>query len=144
MSVTDTPAALRTDRNSTKPAFTRSPAGPAGLFFCAGQAMDFTKLQGLIPAVIQDDETNEVLMVGFMNEEALAITRRTGFATFFSRTRNTLWTKGETSGNRLQVTALLVDCDDDTVLARVKRLGDGNVCHTGGRTCFFRELEPRC
>ena len=106
--------------------------------------MDFTKLQGLIPAVIQDDETNEVLMVGFMNEEALAITRRTGFATFFSRTRNTLWTKGETSGNRLQVTALLVDCDDDTVLARVKRLGDGNVCHTGERTCFFRELEPRC
>ena len=106
--------------------------------------MDFTKLQGLIPAVIQDDETNEVLMVGFMNEEALAITRRTGFATFFSRSRNTLWTKGETSGNRLQVTALLVDCDDDTVLARVKRLGDGNVCHTGERTCFFRELEPRC
>jgi len=106
--------------------------------------MDFTKLQGLIPAVIQDDETNEVLMVGFMNEEALAITRRTGFATFFSRSRNTLWTKGETSGNRLQVTALLVDCDDDTVLARVKRLGHGNVCHTGERTCFFRELEPRC
>ena len=102
--------------------------------------MDFSKLQGLIPAVIQDDETNEVLMVGFMNEEALEITRRTGFATFFSRTRNTLWTKGETSGNRLQVTSLLVDCDDDTVLVRVKRLGDGNVCHTGERTCFFREL----
>jgi phosphoribosyl-AMP cyclohydrolase len=102
--------------------------------------MDFSKLQGLIPAVIQDDETGEVLMVGFMNEAALEITRRTGFATFFSRTRNTLWTKGETSGNRLQVTSLLVDCDDDTVLARVKRLGDGNVCHTGERTCFFREL----
>ena len=66
--------------------------------------MDFSKLHGLIPAVIQDDETNEVLMVGFMNEEALDTTRRTGFATFFSRTRNTLWTKGETSGNRLQVT----------------------------------------
>jgi phosphoribosyl-AMP cyclohydrolase len=102
--------------------------------------MDFSKLQGLIPAVIQDDETDEVLMVGFMNEAALEITRRTGFATFFSRTRNTLWTKGETSGNRLQVTSLLVDCDDDTVLARVKRLGDGNVCHTGERTCFFRQL----
>jgi phosphoribosyl-AMP cyclohydrolase len=105
--------------------------------------MDFTKLQGLIPAVIQDNETNEVLMVGFMNEEALAVTRRTGFATFFSRTRNRLWTKGETSGNRLEVTALLVDCDDDTVLARVKRLGDGNVCHTGQRTCFFRELDAQ-
>jgi phosphoribosyl-AMP cyclohydrolase len=103
--------------------------------------MDFSKLQGLIPAVIQDDETNEVLMVGFMNTEALEITRRTGFATFFSRTRNTLWTKGETSGNRLQVTSLLADCDDDTVLVRVKRLGAGKVCHTGQRTCFFRELE---
>jgi phosphoribosyl-AMP cyclohydrolase len=80
-------------------------------------------------------------MVGFMNTEALEITRRTGFATFFSRTRNTLWTKGETSGNRLQVTSLLVDCDDDTVLVRVKRLGSGNVCHTGQRTCFFRDLE---
>ncbi len=102
--------------------------------------MDFSKLHGLIPAVIQDDETNEVLMVGFMNQEALDTTRRTGFATFFSRTRNTLWTKGETSGNRLQVTRLLVDCDDDTLLLRVNRLGDGNVCHTGERTCFFREL----
>jgi phosphoribosyl-AMP cyclohydrolase len=103
--------------------------------------MDFSKLQGLIPAVVQDDETNEVLMVGFMNTEALEVTRRTGFATFFSRTRNTLWTKGETSGNRLQVTGLLADCDDDTVLVRVKRLGNGHVCHTGQRTCFYRDLD---
>jgi phosphoribosyl-AMP cyclohydrolase len=102
--------------------------------------MDFSKLQGLIPAVIQDDETNEVLMVGFMNEEALEVTRRTGFATFFSRTRQSLWTKGETSDNRLQVTRVIADCDDDTVLVRVKRLGSGNVCHTGERTCFFKEL----
>ena len=102
--------------------------------------MDYSKLNGLIPAVIQDSETSEVLMVGFMNDEALARTRQTGFATFYSRTRNTLWTKGETSGNRLQVTELLVDCDDDTVLVKVKRLGDGNVCHTGERTCFFRTL----
>jgi phosphoribosyl-ATP pyrophosphohydrolase/phosphoribosyl-AMP cyclohydrolase len=102
--------------------------------------MDYSKLNGLIPAVIQDAETSEVLMVGFMNEDALAHTRRTGFATFFSRTRNKLWMKGETSGNRLQVTELLVDCDDDTVLVKVKRLGDGNVCHTGERTCFFRTL----
>ena len=102
--------------------------------------MDYSKLQGLIPAVIQDAETSEVLMVGFMNDDALAHTRRTGFATFFSRTRNTLWMKGETSGNRLAVTDILVDCDDDTVLVKVKRLGDGNVCHTGERTCFFRKL----
>lgn len=98
--------------------------------------MDFTKLDGLIPAVIQDAETSEVLMVGFMNEEALARTRETGFATFFSRTRGRLWMKGETSGNRLQVASILVDCDEDTVLVKVARLGDGNVCHTGTRTCF--------
>ena len=103
--------------------------------------MDFSKLDGLIPAVIQDDDSNEVLMVGFMNQEALDKTRASGFATFFSRTRGTLWMKGETSGNRLQVQRILTDCDDDTVLVRVKRLGDGNVCHTGERTCFFRELE---
>jgi len=103
--------------------------------------MDFTKLNGLIPAVVQDDDSNEVLMVGFMNEEALARTRASGFATFFSRTRDTLWMKGETSGNQLRVRKLLTDCDDDTVLLRVTRLGDGNVCHTGERTCFFRELE---
>ena len=105
--------------------------------------MDYSKLNGLIPAVIQDAETSEVLMVGFMNDEALARTRSTGFATFFSRTRNTLWMKGETSGNRLQVTDLLVDCDDDTVLVKVKRLGDGNVCHTGERTCFYRKLDAQ-
>ena len=103
--------------------------------------MDFSKLDGLIPAVVQDDVSNEVLMVGFMNAEALERTRQTGFVTFFSRTRNTLWTKGETSGNRLQVVALLVDCDDDTLLVKARRLGDGNVCHTGERTCFFRTLE---
>jgi len=103
--------------------------------------MDFSKLDGLIPAVIQDSVSQEVLMVGFMNPEALEITRRTGFATFFSRTRNRLWTKGETSGNRLEVLEMLTDCDDDTVLVKVKRLGDGNVCHTGERTCFYRPLK---
>jgi len=87
--------------------------------------MDYTKLDGLIPAVIQDADTAEVLMVGFMNDVALAKTRETGFATFFSRTRN-----------KLAVVDMLVDCDDDTVLLKVKRLGDGNVCHTGTRTCF--------
>jgi phosphoribosyl-ATP pyrophosphohydrolase/phosphoribosyl-AMP cyclohydrolase len=102
--------------------------------------MDFSKLNGLIPAVIQDVASAEVLMVGFMNEQALADTQRTGFATFFSRTRNALWTKGETSGNRLQVVEMLIDCDEDTVLLKVRRLGDGNVCHTGQRSCFYRTL----
>ena len=102
--------------------------------------MDFTKLDGLIPAVVQDTNTHEVLMVGFMNEVALAETQASGYATFFSRTRGKLWTKGETSGNRLRVEKILVDCDEDTVLLLVTRLGDGNVCHTGERTCFFREL----
>lgn len=103
--------------------------------------MDFEKFHGLVPAVVQDDTTNEVLMLGFMNEEALQQTRTSGYVTFFSRTRNTLWTKGETSGNRLEVVSLHADCDDDTVLARVRRLGDGNVCHTGARSCFFKPLE---
>jgi phosphoribosyl-AMP cyclohydrolase len=102
--------------------------------------MDFSKLQGLVPAVIQDAESGEVLMVGFMNDEALAITQKTGFATFFSRSRGKLWTKGETSGNRLEVVQLLVDCDDDSLVVKVNRLGDGNVCHTGERSCFYREL----
>jgi phosphoribosyl-AMP cyclohydrolase len=104
--------------------------------------MDFTKLDGLLPAVVQDDENGEVLMVGFMNQAALTATQHSGFATFFSRSRQQLWMKGETSGNKLAVRRILVDCDDDTVLLRVKRLGDGNVCHTGERTCFYRDLEP--
>jgi phosphoribosyl-AMP cyclohydrolase len=98
--------------------------------------MDYSKLDGLIPAVAQDATSGEVLMVGFMNEQAFEKTRQTGFATFFSRSRNQLWTKGETSGNKLQVVELLVDCDEDTVLMKVRRLGEGNVCHTGARTCF--------
>ena len=102
--------------------------------------MDFSKLDGLIPAVIQDADSAEVLMVGFMNEEALRLTTESGFATFFSRSRSKLWMKGETSGNRLQVVEMLTDCDDDTVLVKVKRLGDGNVCHTGERSCFFRTV----
>jgi phosphoribosyl-AMP cyclohydrolase len=103
--------------------------------------MNFNKLDGLVPAVIQDAESGEVLMVGFMNDVALAKTRETGLATFYSRSRQALWTKGETSGNKLAVQQIMVDCDDDTVLVKVKRLGDGNVCHTGARSCF-RELQP--
>ena len=102
--------------------------------------MDFAKLDGLVPAIIQDAESAEVLMLGFMNEDALARTRETGFATFYSRSRQRLWMKGETSGNRLRVLTTLVDCDDDTVLLMVEREGDGNVCHTGERTCFYRPV----
>jgi phosphoribosyl-AMP cyclohydrolase len=102
--------------------------------------MDFTKLDGLVPAVVQDAESGEVLMVGFMNDRALEATQKSGFATFFSRSRKKLWMKGETSGNKLEVQQILVDCDDDTVLLKVKRLGDGNVCHTGDRSCFSRSL----
>jgi len=102
--------------------------------------IDFDKMQGLAPAVIQDAATEELLMVGFMNREALATTLRTGFVTFYSRTRQTLWTKGETSGNRLEVVAAWTDCDRDTVLLRVRVLGSGKVCHTGSRSCFTQEL----
>ena len=103
--------------------------------------MDFTKLGGLVPAVVQDAESGEVLMVGFMNDEALEATKQTGFATFFSRSRQALWTKGETSGNKLAVRDILIDCDDDTLLVKAECLGDGNVCHTGARTCFHQRVE---
>jgi phosphoribosyl-AMP cyclohydrolase len=102
--------------------------------------IDFDKMQGLVPAVIQDADTAELLMVGFMNREALQVTLLTGYATFYSRTRQELWTKGETSGNRLEVVAARTDCDRDTVLLRVRVLGAGNVCHTGSRSCFTEEL----
>ena len=102
--------------------------------------MDFSKLDGLIPAVVQDRTSGEVLMVGFMNDAAWRITLDSGYVTFFSRTRNTLWTKGETSGNRLAVRQIFTDCDDDTVLVKVDREGDGNVCHTGQRSCFYTEV----
>lgn len=105
--------------------------------------MDFTKLGGLVPAVVQDAASGEVLMVGFMNQEALDRTIASGYATFFSRTRNRLWTKGETSGNRLRVERMLVDCDEDTLLVSVAREGAGSVCHTGERSCFFREYVLR-
>jgi phosphoribosyl-AMP cyclohydrolase len=102
--------------------------------------IDFDKMQGLAPAVIQDATTQELLMVGFMNHEALEATLRTGFATFYSRTRQKLWTKGETSGNRLEIVAAWTDCDRDTILLRVRVLGEGKVCHTGSRSCFTEEL----
>jgi phosphoribosyl-AMP cyclohydrolase len=103
--------------------------------------IDFDKLNGLAPAVIQDASTDELLMVGFMNRDAWDATLRSGFVTFYSRTRQTLWTKGETSGNRLQVVAAWTDCDRDTILLRVRVLGEGKVCHTGSRSCFTEELK---
>ena len=112
----------------------------AGFFVVRHTEMDFSKLDGLIPAVVQDHVSGEVLMVGFMNPEAWDVTRRTGYVTFFSRTRNKLWTKGETSGNRLAVREVLIDCDEDTLLVKAECLGDGKVCHTGERTCFFRSF----
>jgi phosphoribosyl-ATP pyrophosphohydrolase/phosphoribosyl-AMP cyclohydrolase len=102
--------------------------------------IDFDKMQGLVPAVIQDEGNGELLMVGFMNREALNMTLHTGFVTFYSRTREKLWTKGETSGNRLQVLAASTDCDRDTVLFRVRVLGEGKVCHKGTRSCFTEPL----
>ncbi len=104
-------------------------------------SMDFSKLDGLIPAVVQDHQNGDVLMVGFMNPEAWDITLKTGYVTFFSRTRNKLWTKGETSGNRLAVSDILIDCDEDTVLVKAECLGNAVVCHTGERSCFFRRVE---
>jgi phosphoribosyl-ATP pyrophosphohydrolase/phosphoribosyl-AMP cyclohydrolase len=102
--------------------------------------MDFSKLDGLIAAVVQDDETGDVLMVGFMNDEAWRRTQELGYVTFFSRTRQALWTKGESSGNRLAVRRIFVDCDEDTVLIRARCEGEGTVCHTGRRSCFFTEV----
>src|SRR5258708_8987598 len=101
---------------------------------------DFSKPGGLIPAVIQDHTTSRVLMVGFMNEEAFQKTVETGYATFFSRSRNKLWLKGETSGHRLVVREISTDCDKDALLIRVEALGPG-VCHEGYESCFFRRLE---
>ncbi len=102
--------------------------------------LDFTKLDGLLPAVIQDHKTGRVLMVGFMNEEAFRKTVETGFATFFSRSRNKLWLKGESSGHRLVVKSIATDCDRDAVLLQVEALGPG-VCHEGYESCFFRTLK---
>ncbi len=101
----------------------------------------FAKLDGLVPAVIQDHTTREVLMLGFLNLEALECTQRTGEVHFFSRTRQRLWKKGETSGHVLRVRQLFIDCDADSLLILVDAVGPG-VCHEGYRSCFFRELEP--
>lgn len=102
--------------------------------------INFEKMQGLAPAIVQDASSGEVLMLGFMNRDALEATRASGYVTFFSRTRNRLWTKGEISGNRLRVLTMTADCDQDTLLLRVRVEGQGVVCHEGTRSCFTRTL----
>ncbi|TCJ13767.1 bifunctional phosphoribosyl-AMP cyclohydrolase/phosphoribosyl-ATP diphosphatase HisIE [Flaviaesturariibacter flavus] len=105
------------------------------------EKLDFSKYaDGLIPAIVQDFTTQKVLMLGFMNEEALQHTERTGLVTFFSRSKGRLWTKGEESGNNLRLKQILVDCDSDTLL--IKAIPAGPVCHTGADTCFTEKNSP--
>ncbi len=100
--------------------------------------LDFGKMDGLLPAIVQDAESGQVLMVGFLNEISYQKTLETGFVTFWSRTRQKLWMKGETSGNRLKVISAATDCDQDTLLFKVAVEGDGLVCHEGTVSCFTR------
>lgn len=102
--------------------------------------INFDKMQGLAPAIVQDAATGDVLMLGFMNPEAWQRTLATAYVTFFSRTRSRLWTKGETSGNRLKLVSASTDCDRDTLLLQVEVEGAGLVCHEGTRSCFAKPL----
>lgn len=104
------------------------------------QKIDFGKMDGLVPGIVQDATTKEVLMVGFLNETSYAKTLESGFVTFWSRTRQKLWMKGETSGNRLRVVSAATDCDQDTLLFLVEVEGDGLVCHEGTVSCFTRPI----
>lgn len=105
--------------------------------------LDFDKMSGLLPAVVQDSSDGGVLMVGFMNRTALERTLQEGYVTFFSRTRNELWTKGESSGNRLRLVSAHTDCDRDTLLLRVEVEGAGVVCHRGTRSCFTEQVSQQ-
>ena len=102
--------------------------------------IDFAKMDGLVPAIVQDAQSKEVLMVGFFNEESYRRTLATGYVTFWSRTRQKLWMKGESSGNRLRIVTASTDCDRDTLLFQVAVEGDGLVCHEGTVSCFTRPL----
>ncbi|HUD57332.1 MAG TPA: phosphoribosyl-AMP cyclohydrolase [Terracidiphilus sp.] len=103
--------------------------------------IDFDKMDGLVPGIVQDARTGEVLMLGFLNQVSYAKTLETGFVTFWSRTRQKLWMKGETSGNRLRILSVSTDCDNDTLLFRVAVEGDGLVCHEGTVSCFTRPIK---
>ncbi len=102
--------------------------------------LDFKKTGGLIPAIVQDYETGEVLMLAYINKEAWEATLSTGKATYFSRSRQTLWIKGETSGNMQIIREIRIDCDDDTVIFKVEQIG-GAACHKGYRSCFYKKVE---
>ncbi len=103
-------------------------------------AIDFAKMDGLVPGIVQDAKTGEMLMLGFLNETSYRKTIETGFVTFWSRTRQKLWMKGETSGNRLRVVTAATDCDNDALLFRVEVEGDGLVCHEGTVSCFTKPI----
>jgi phosphoribosyl-ATP pyrophosphohydrolase/phosphoribosyl-AMP cyclohydrolase len=102
--------------------------------------IDFAKMDGLVPGIVQDAKTGEMLMLGFLNEVSYAKTLETGFVTFWSRTRQKLWMKGETSGNRLRVIEASTDCDSDALLFKVEVEGDGLVCHEGTVSCFTKDI----
>ena len=102
--------------------------------------IDFAKMDGLVPGIVQDAKTGEMLMLGFLNEVSYAKTLETGFVTFWSRTRQKLWMKGETSGNRLRVIEASTDCDNDVLLFKVEVEGDGLVCHEGTVSCFTKNI----
>jgi len=102
--------------------------------------LDFNKTGGLVPAIVQDYLTGEILMLAYMNPDAFAATLSTGKATYYSRSRQTLWVKGETSGNIQRIKEIYIDCDNDTVLLKVEQLG-GAACHTGHRSCFYKKIE---
>jgi phosphoribosyl-AMP cyclohydrolase len=102
--------------------------------------IDFEKMDGLVPGIVQDNATGEVLMLGFLNETSYAKTLESGFVTFWSRTRQKLWMKGETSGNRLRIVSAATDCDNDTVDFKVTVDGDGLVCHEGTVSCFTKQI----
>ncbi len=102
--------------------------------------IDFAKMDGLVPGMVQDAKTGEILMLGFLNEVSYAKTLETGFVTFWSRTRQKLWMKGETSGNRLRVITAATDCDNDALLFKVEVEGDGLVCHEGTVSCFTKNI----
>lgn len=115
-----------------------SKINPSKLFSSKFKKINWKKLNGLIPVVTQDFKTKKVLMLGFMDKEALGKTLKEGKVTYWSRTRKKLWTKGETSGNFQLVKKIFLDCDQDTLLIKVKQIG--KVCHTGNSTCFFRKI----
>jgi phosphoribosyl-AMP cyclohydrolase len=102
--------------------------------------LDFKKTGGLIPAIVQDEATGEILMLAYMNQQAFEATLSTGKATYYSRSRKTLWVKGETSGNIQLVKEIRIDCDNDSILLKVEQLGRA-ACHTGHRSCFYKKVE---